>query len=171
MSGRMCRSARSSALRKICGPDGFSDFLRPALYNNVAGGRFASFVKGRAAPFSATCHPNATVGKCCFRQLNYNEAPFDKLAAIGFSADYVERETRRAVEAVAGHPVQIWPGVDIDVPVGEGESHCTPEGVASAVKAAFKGGATRHYLVAQLHRNEAGEFIRRRRRAARTGVI
>jgi hypothetical protein len=53
----------------------------------------------------------------------------------------VERETRRAVEAVAGHPVQVWPGVDIDVPVEKGEGHCTPESVASAVKAVFKGGA------------------------------
>ena len=42
---------------------------------------------------------------------------------------------------MAGHPVQVWPGVDIDVPVKAGESHCTPESVASAVKAAFKGGA------------------------------
>ena len=42
---------------------------------------------------------------------------------------------------MAGHPVQIWPGVDIDVPVSAGESHCTPESVERAVKAAFKGGA------------------------------
>ena len=45
------------------------------------------------------------------------------------------------MESVAGHPVQIWPGVDIDVPVSAGESHCTPESVGRAVKAAFKGGA------------------------------
>jgi hypothetical protein len=38
--------------------------------------------------------------------------------------------------------VQIWPGVDIDVPVSAGEAHCTPAGVAAAVKAAFAGGAT-----------------------------
>jgi hypothetical protein len=37
--------------------------------------------------------------------------------------------------------VQIWPGVDIDVPVSAGESHCTPESVGQAVKAAFRGGA------------------------------
>jgi hypothetical protein len=42
---------------------------------------------------------------------------------------------------VSGHPVQIWPGVDIDVPVEKGESHCTPDSVARAVKAAFAGGA------------------------------
>jgi hypothetical protein len=77
-----------------------------------------------------------------YGQLNYpNETSLDKLPATGFSADYVERETSRAVEAVAGHPAQIWPGVDIDVPVEKGESHCTPESVALAVKAVFKGGA------------------------------
>jgi len=77
-----------------------------------------------------------------FHQLNYTgEAPYAQLAAAGFSADYVRRETRRAVEGVSGHPVQIWPGVDIDVPVEKGEGHCTPASVASAVKAVFAGGA------------------------------
>ena len=117
-----------------------SDFIRPALYNNVAGGRFAAFVKGAGETVFGDLPPDTTFDLLC-RQLNYQEAPLDKLAATGFSADYVERETQRAAAAVAGHPVQIWPGVDIDVPVGAGESHCTPESVARAVKAAFKGGA------------------------------
>ena len=118
----------------------FSDFIRPALYNNVAGGRFVSFVKGARDSVFGDLPPEAAL-EMFYRQLNYNEAPYDKLAATGFSPDYVERETRRAAESVANHPVQIWPGVDIDVPVGAGESHCTPESVALAVKAAFKGGA------------------------------
>jgi len=67
--------------------------------------------------------------------------PYNQLAATGFSASYVQRETRRSVDAVSGHPVQIWPGVDIDVPAEKGESQCTPESVALAVKAAFAGGA------------------------------
>jgi DhnA family fructose-bisphosphate aldolase class Ia len=57
------------------------------------------------------------------------------------SADYVERETRRAVEGVNGTATQIWPGIDIDVPVAAGASHCTPEGVRAAVTAVFHGGA------------------------------
>jgi hypothetical protein len=117
-----------------------SDFIRPALYNNAAGGRFKSFVKGAQESVYGDLSPEATFDVLS-RELNYTEAPLDKLAATGFSAGYVERETRRAVEAVAGHPAQIWPGVDIDVPVEADESHCTPEGVARAVKAAFKGGA------------------------------
>jgi hypothetical protein len=118
----------------------YSDFIRPALYNNVAGGRFKSFVKGAQESVYGDLTPEATLDVLT-RQLNYNEAPLDKLAATGFSVGYVERETRRAVESVAGHPVQIWPGVDIDVPVNTDESHCTPESVAQAVKAAFSGGA------------------------------
>jgi len=119
---------------------GCSDFIRPAVYNNVAGGRFVSYVKGARGSVYGDLPPEATL-EMLYKQLNYDEAPHDKLAATGFSADYVERETRRSVEAVAGHPVQIWPGVDIDVPVSAKESHCTPESVAQAVKAAFKGGA------------------------------
>ena len=119
---------------------GCSDFIRPAVYNNVAGGRFVTFVKDARQSVFGDLPPELTL-EVLYRQLNYEEAPFDKLAATGFSADYVERETRRAVESVAGRPVQIWPGVDIDVPVSAGDSHCTPESVAQAVKAAFKGGA------------------------------
>ena len=120
---------------------GFSDFIRPALYNNVAGGRFATFVKGARGTVFGDLPPELTLDML-YRELNYDgEAPCDKLAATGFSADYVERETRRVVESMAGHPVQIWPGVDIDVPLSAGESHCTPESVGRAIKAAFKGGA------------------------------
>ena len=119
---------------------GYSDFIRPAVYNNVAGGRFVTFVKDARQSVFGDLPPELTL-EVLYRQLNYNEAPFDKLAATGFSANYVERETRRAVESVAGHPVQVWPGVDIDVPTSPGESHCTPESVATAVKASFKGGA------------------------------
>ena len=45
--------------------------------------------------------------------------------------------------------MQIWPGVDIDVPVSAGESHCTPESVASAVKAAFKGGGVEGIILSR----------------------
>lgn len=118
----------------------FSDFLRPAVYNNVAGGRFVTFVKGARQTVFGDLSSETTL-EMFYRQMSYNEAPFDKLAAVGFSADYVECETRRAADSVAGHPVQIWPGVDIDVPVSANQSHCTPASVAQAVKAAFKGGA------------------------------
>jgi hypothetical protein len=119
---------------------GFSDFLRLALYNNVAGGRFLSFVKGARSTVFGDLSPELTLD-VLYRDLNYDEAPYDRLLATGLSAEYVKRETRRAVSGVAGQPIQIWPGVDIDVPVGEGAGHCTPESVRQAVKAVFQGGA------------------------------
>jgi hypothetical protein len=120
---------------------GFADFIRPAVYNNVAGGRFVAFVKNARGSVFGDLPPEVALD-VLYRELGYpNEATYDKLAATGFSEDYVEREVRRTVESVSGHPVQVWPGVDIDVPVSAGESHCTPEGVGLAVKAAFKGGA------------------------------
>jgi hypothetical protein len=120
---------------------GFADFIRPSVYNNVAGGRFVAFVKNARSSVFGDLPPEVALD-VLYRELGYpNEASYDKLAETGFSADYVEREVRRAVECVSGHPVQVWPGVDIDVPVSANESHCTPESVGLAVKAAFKGGA------------------------------
>jgi hypothetical protein len=73
--------------------------------------------------------------------LDYQEAPYDKVVSTGLSADYVLRETRRTVEGVAGSATQVWPGIDIDVPVPAGASHCTPKSVKQEVLAVFKGGA------------------------------
>ena len=73
--------------------------------------------------------------------MNYQEAPYGKVAGIGLSADYGERETRRAIDDLAGRATRVWPGIDIDVPAAEGTGHCTPESVGAAVKAVFKGGA------------------------------
>jgi len=67
--------------------------------------------------------------------MDYKEAPYDELATTGLSADYVARETKRAVAGVAGE-VKIYPGIDIDVPTliidgqGDGKAHqagrCAP---------------------------------------------
>ena len=76
-----------------------------------------------------------------YEVLNYHEAPYDRVMATGFSADYVMRETQRCVVG-AGAGKDVWPGIDIDVPVTAGASQCTADGVKQAVIGAFKGGAT-----------------------------
>lgn len=119
---------------------GWSDFLRPALYNNVAGERFVRFVQGAQGAVLGDLAPEA-ITTLLAAQLGYQEAAYAALPAAGFSADYVQRETARAVAGVAGSPVQIWPGVDIDVPAGPAGNRVTPESVGFAVKAAFRGGA------------------------------
>ena len=107
----------------------------------VAGSRFVEFVNGARHSAFGDLPPEATL-EVLYQQLNYHgEAPYDRLAATGLSADYVERETRRAVESVSGSATQIWPGIDIDVPVAAGASRCTPASVGAAVTAVFRGGA------------------------------
>jgi hypothetical protein len=119
---------------------GFSDYVRPALYNNCAGERMHSF--------SATIQkgilgdmPVEQVQDTLFHLQNFQEASYGQISAAGFSAEYVRREVRRAVDNLAGTSVQVWPGIDIDVPVARTSSHCTPESVSAAVKGAFAGGA------------------------------
>jgi hypothetical protein len=57
------------------------------------------------------------------------------------SADYVRRETQRAVAGVRDSRTRIWPGIEIDIPTGENEKKTTPADVYGAVKATFEGGA------------------------------
>jgi len=40
-----------------------------------------------------------------------------------------------------GDTVKIWPGIDIDIPTGQGEKKTEPQDVRDAVRAAFSGGA------------------------------
>ncbi len=118
----------------------WSDFIRPALYSNAAGERMRSLVDSMHDNVYGDVPPDQTLA-LLYRELDYQEAPYDKVASTGFSADYVLRETRRTLEAVAGSPTQVWPGIDIDVPVPAGTSHCTPESVKQEVLAVFKAGA------------------------------
>jgi hypothetical protein len=69
------------------------------------------------------------------------EADLKELPAIGFSADYVYRETKRAKEALKDSKTKLWPGIDIDIPTASGNAKCTPAGTKAVVLAAFRGGA------------------------------
>ena len=78
--------------------------------------------------------------------LNYafmglKEGSYDQIPYTGLSADYVYRETKRALAGVAGTRSQIWPGIDIDIPTEPNHSKCTPQSAKAAVQAAFRAGA------------------------------
>jgi hypothetical protein len=129
----------------------FSDFLKVVIYNNCAGPRYHGFHHNlhRAlwrencpcgTTFSADAKPEETL-RLMYSILGYDEAPLDELPKVGFSADYVYRETQRAVAAVEGTRCQIYPGIDIDIPTAPEHTKCSREGVKRAVLAAFRGGA------------------------------
>ena len=121
---------------------GYCDFIKVVIYNNCAGPRYHGYHGSLHRSFLADCRPEDTY-PVMMDLLGYTEdvrTSLDELPQRGFSADYVRRETERAVADVAGR-CRIYPGIDIDIPTGEGQARCTREGVAAAVRAAFDGGA------------------------------
>ncbi len=118
----------------------YSDFLKVVMYNNCGGPRMARYVRNVNATLFADLTPEETL-QFIYRVQQYpNEKPLDRIPQEGLSADYVRRETARAV-AGASPGLKIWPGIDIDIPTGAGEKKTQPDDVYQAVKAAFEAGA------------------------------
>ena len=117
----------------------YSDFLKVVLYNNCGGPRLASYAKSMSRTLFGDLSPDEVL-ELTYKVQNYNGDAGAELSRKGLSANYVERETRRAVAGV-GDTVKIWPGIDIDIPTGEGEKKTEPQDVRDAVRAAFSGGA------------------------------
>jgi hypothetical protein len=118
-----------------------SDYLKIVLYNNCGGPRYAGYIDNVAHTIFHDL-PKDEVLRINNAWLGYgDEAPLEKLPADGLSADYVARETKRALAGVAGTPCQIYPGIDIDIPTGAGEKKTSPDDVYASTAAALKAGA------------------------------
>lgn len=117
-----------------------ADFLKPATYNNCAGERYADLVRNIAATIYRDM-PVEDVYHMLNHQLNYEGlAELDKLATAGLPADYVRRETERALAGVKGR-CGILAGIDVNVPVAETSRKATPEDTYAATLAALQAGA------------------------------
>jgi len=118
----------------------YSDYLKMVMYNNCAGPRIASYIENIGATLYADLPKEETLD-LMYRVMNYQERSLDQIPFTGLSADYVYRETKRAVDGAAGTRTRIWPGIDIDIPTAANETKCTPQGVQAAVREAIRGGA------------------------------
>ncbi|WP_263384885.1 hypothetical protein [Granulicella arctica] len=119
----------------------YTDFLKVVMYQNCAGERMVDYVNSVGETYFGDV-PKQELLEFHYRVLDYGpEADMKHLAATGFSADYVLRETKRAEEGLAGAKTKLWPGIDIDIPTGNNSVKSTPEMMRAAVEAAFKGGA------------------------------
>ncbi len=125
-----------------------SDFLKISTYHDILGPRLAhrlehgycrTVLRG-LSPQEALAFFYATAG----HDANV-EPPFDRLAEEGLSPEYVYRETRRAVDGVAGK-ADVYAGIAIDIPRGAGwgneASPSDPDEVYRAVVRAFAAGAS-----------------------------
>jgi hypothetical protein len=118
----------------------YADFLKVVMYHNCGGPRMARYVRNIHSTLFADLTPDQTLDVTYRFQQYANEPALDQLATKGLSADYVRRETHRAVAGSPSH-VRILPGLDVDIPTGEHETKTQPDDVYQATKAAFDGGA------------------------------
>jgi hypothetical protein len=118
----------------------YSDFLKMVMYHNCGGERMASYIDSVHGDMYGDVPPEELL-EFHYRVMNYQERGYEQIAFTGWSADYVYRETKRAMDGAAGTQTQIWPGIDIDIPTAANHSKSTPQGTKDAVAAAFRAGA------------------------------
>ncbi len=118
----------------------YSDFIKVVMYSNCGGERMSLYVEN----IGSTLYGDLTkqqLTEFTYEVMNFKERSYDEIPYTGLSADYVYRETKRALEGVAGTKTQIWAGIDIDIPTELNHSRRSPQSVQDAVAAAFHAGA------------------------------
>jgi hypothetical protein len=119
---------------------GISDFLKVVMYNNCGGPRLAHYIRNAHSTVFGDLPPEQVL-EFHYDVLGYkDEAKLDALPQAGLSARYVEEETRRALTDVQGK-MNVYPGIDVDIPTASGEKKTTEEDVREAVTAALSAGA------------------------------
>jgi hypothetical protein len=147
-----------------------SDFIKVVMYNNCGGERMALYAENSGATLYADLSKQSLLD-VNYAWMGFKEGGYDQIPKTGLSADYVYRETKRALDGVSGTKTLIWPGIDIDIPTEDRNSKCTPQSVREAVAAAFRGGApgvilSRKYSEMRLaNLSGAGEAIRELQRS------
>jgi hypothetical protein len=124
-----------------------SDFLKISTYHEILGPRLASRIKDGYCRHLLRELPPEQALAFFYAIAGHDpevEPPFEKLAAEGLSAEYVYRETKRAVDGVSGKSA-VYAGIAIDIPRGGGwgtdASPSDPGEVSRAVHRAFDAGA------------------------------
>jgi hypothetical protein len=118
----------------------YSDFIKVVMYNNCGGERMALYVDNIGSTLYGDLSKQ-DLTEFTYKVMGFKESSYEQLPYAGLSADYVSRETTRALEGVAGTNTQIWAGIDVDIPTENNNSKRTPQSVKEAVLAAFRAGA------------------------------
>ncbi len=118
----------------------YSDFIKVVMYNNCGGERMALYVDNIGSTLYGDLSKEQLT-EFTYDVMGYKERSYEQIPYTGLSADYVSRETKRALAGVAGTNTQIWAGIDVDIPTEANNSKRTPQSVKEAVLAAFTAGA------------------------------
>src|ERR1700691_1924508 len=65
-----------------------ADFIKPVVYNSCAGSGTVSYGNSGGQTIFGDVAP-AEILQTMYEMFDYQEAPYDKLAAAGFSTDYI----------------------------------------------------------------------------------
>jgi len=118
----------------------YSDFLKMVMYHNCGGERMASYIRSVAGTVFHDLDQQQSLD-FEYRVMDYaGEGNLAQIPSRGLSADYVYRETKRALAGVERQNTKIWPGIDIDIPTSP-IRQTPPQGTKDAVLAAIKAGA------------------------------
>lgn len=142
-----------------------ADFLKPVVYNNSGGPRFAQYIQNVHDTVFHDIPPQELLD-WHYDVLGYKgEADLTQLPSTGLSSEYVAEETARAVAGVKNQ-IPIYPGIGINVPTGKGEKKAKPSDVHAAVEAALRAGASgvilsrKYYEMHLANLSAAGDAIR-----------
>ena len=114
----------------------YVDFLKPVIYQSVAGPRFRKYIDSVKDGVFADFGPEFAT-ELLYRIQGYTGPPYDELAEKGFDVDYVYQECKRCVEGLNGKALTLaGPGFDITGP----SKLDTPERVFDTISACFEAG-------------------------------
>jgi hypothetical protein len=144
---------------------GYSDFVKIIAYHTDGGPRCAKYVDSLQSTLLQDSPPDEAL-EFEYRIMGFREGGYDDIRSRGLTADFVHRETKTWVEGTRSTPLQVWPGIDIDVSPGASDPPRSREGVRDAVLAAFRAAApgvvlSRMYAEMTLsHLAGAGDAVR-----------
>ena len=134
------------------------------MYNNCGGERMALYADNIGSTLYGDLSKQALID-LNYSLMGFKERSYDQIPQTGLSADYVYRETKRALDGVAGTRTLIWPGIDIEYPPSPKQQvHAAKR--KEAVRAALRAGApgvllSRKYSEMRLaNLSGAGEAVR-----------
>jgi hypothetical protein len=122
----------------------YMDFIKPILYHDIAGPRTHSMYLSRVRRTILKELSDEQALDLFYTLKGYDTKKEPSLAELekrGLGPDYVYRETKRCVEAVAGR-AKIYAGIGIDIPGNGATFASNPEGVYEATGKAFAAGAS-----------------------------
>jgi hypothetical protein len=129
----------------------YSDSIKVVMYNNCGGERMALYADNIGSTLYGDLSKQELT-EFTYEVMHFKEGSHKQIPYTGLSADYVYRETQRALEGVAGTKTHIWSGIDVDIPTEPSNSKRTPQSVKEAVLAAFQAGAPASFYPASIPR-------------------